>query len=766
MQEKIQLTAVNTSMKKTFQKDSKILDVNNCADEAWQRIAPFWPVKNLIAANPLQGLENLAFEEALEKSAAYFQQAQLPEQMSNINRETIKWCQAFFDEGQATIGMPLRNLGLYQAWRKLIVFDKAINNLQSAHNEWLRNLPVSPQQAIIEALKKLKITTTKTTEFFILMLTTLPGWASYIKYRMEWNPDENSHLYPVTKFDYLAIRIVMAVILWPEAEKIFIWHANAKNHTSVVESYLQKIKNYEKNYQKHLLKFMSEQASALKEKTAQSDAQFVFCIDVRSEPFRRALEAQGNYQTFGFAGFFGIPVKIHNEFSGHSYNSCPVLLKPKHVVKEKMVCSSVDLLKDQARKENLNIIKRFYQSLKYTFTTPFVLVEALGFWSGLWMMLQTIMPRQSQIWKQQLLDQIRPPISIAPLLEHVDTINGIAFETQCDYAENVLRIIDLTESFANIVVFCGHGAETQNNAYASALDCGACGGNQGMGNARILTTILNDNKVKFELAKRGIKIPEKTKFIAAQHNTTTDEMILSYDEKCDLDIGRKLQKIKEDLTVAREINNRWRCEKMGLLHKNKSKNFFINYAKKRSNDWAQTRPEWGLARNAAFIIAPRSLTKNINLEGRCFLHSYNWEKDKAGASLKIILTAPMVVAQWINSQYLFSLLDNVAYGSGSKVTHNITGKIGVMQGNASDLMHGLPLQSIFINDNEPYHEPLRLMTVVYAPINLLDSIVSQEPVLQKLFGNGWVRLVCLEPSTNQLYFLNRNLIWEMTANKK
>jgi uncharacterized protein YbcC (UPF0753/DUF2309 family) len=154
------------------------------------------------------------------------------------------------------------------------------------------------------------------------------------------------------------------------------------------------------------------------------------------------------------------------------------------------------------------------------------------------------------------------------------------------------------------------------------------------------------------------------------------------------------------------------------------------------------------------------LTQSINLDGRAFLHSYNWQEDQEGNSLTTILTAPMIVAQWINNQYLFSLIDNVAYGSGSKITHNITGKIGIMQGNGSDLMHGLPLQSLYSSDTKAYHEPLRLITIVYAPRTMVSAIISAQPILQKLFRNGWLTIACIEPEGSATYYLQRDLIWE------
>ncbi|NBO19680.1 MAG: DUF2309 family protein, partial [Proteobacteria bacterium] len=184
----------------------------------------------------------------------------------------------------------------------------------------------------------------------------------------------------------------------------------------------------------------------------------------------------------------------------------------------------------------------------------------------------------------------------------------------------------------------------------------------------------------------------------------------------------------------------------------------VGLAERNYIDWAQVRPEWGLARNAAFIAAPRSLTAGLDLDGRCFLHSYDWRTDPEGAHLTTILTAPMVVAQWINGQYLFSTLDNVAYGAGSKVTMNITGKVGIMQGNGSDLMHGLALQSVFASDHAPYHEPQRLLMVVHAPRELLGRIVAQQEVLRKLFGNGWVQLACIDPESKP-WLMARDFSW-------
>jgi uncharacterized protein len=690
--------------------------VKDIIKESWRIIAPFWPLKSLIAVNPLQGLEDLSFEDALTKASSYFEIKELPKAMEEVNLQTIKWLQVFFDSGQATISMPMRKMGLYNAWRKLAEFDQKLKGIEK--------LPISPKEVIQSCFKLLKIEQEDQQKLLTLLLTTLPGWAAHIKYCTDWN---DANQYPVSQEDYLAVRIAITYLLWPEAKELLQWHQlTEKNKVPILE-----IEANEKEYRLPLLKQLSPQNSA---KTNEPSAQLVFCIDVRSEAFRRALEKVGNYKTFGFAGFFGLPVAIKNAVTGDSYASCPVLLKPKHLVTESPNCSH----KEHNKYHLSNNFKLLYQSLKYNFTTAFALVETLGILSGIWMFMRSFVPSIAY----KINKSIRADNNSTPSLDN------ISFSDQCSYAESALRMIGLTQNFAPLVVLCGHGSSTENNAFATALDCGACGGRHGASNARILATILNDIKVREILAQKQIIIPSETTFIAAEHNTTNDEVSLYNCKNID-----GIDRLNIDLKIARDINSEFRCNQMNVEGGSKQ-------TKLRSIDWSQARPEWGLARNAAFIIAPRSLTKNIDLEGRCFLHSYDYTQDADGTSLNLILTAPMVVAQWINAQYLFSSLNNVAYGAGSKITKNITGKIGIMQGNASDLMTGLPMQSVNISDTKAYHEIQRLMTVVYAPRLIIDKIIDSQDILKKLFRNGWGTLYCIDPNDNQIYFLKRDMKWE------
>jgi uncharacterized protein len=724
-------------------------DIDILINESWKTIAPFWPLKNLIAVNPLQGFEDLPIEKAMLEGATLFEQDELPIPMACINRQTIKWMQAFFDEGQATIPMPLRTEGLYTAWKKLVLFDEQIHKNCTEKKYWLSKLSCSPKKSILECLFKLKIPTSDQSLFLTLMLCTLPGWASHIKYRTNWTAGETAHAHPVTATDYLAIRLILACLLWEEAGDLVTWYKKNKDQQIKKGTPILEIKKTEAEYLKPLLNKLAMQR--ITERT-KPDAQLIFCIDVRSEPFRRAIESVGEYETFGFAGFFGLPVRIKNSTTKEVYTSCPVLIQPKHTVNELPSHSNQACNRDYKRYLNLKTIKSLYQSLKYNITTSFALVELLGFAAGFWMALRTILPIASMKTRNYINNKIRPAIDVSPCLE------DISFTEQCLYAETALRAIGLTNHFSSLIVFCGHGSATQNNAYATALDCGACGGRHGSSNARILAKILNTKKIREALQSKGINIPKTTYFMAAKHNTTTDIVEMYAVDKDAIPCSKLIQKLKNDLKKAGEVNCSQRAAKMGFIGNVKNS---TQHTKQRSIDWAQVRPEWGLAQNASFIVAPRKISKSINLEGRAFLHSYDYHQDPDGTILTLILTAPMVVAQWINSQYLFSTLDNVAYGSGSKITKNITGKIGIMQGNASDLMNGLPLQSVCKSDTEAYHSPVRLMTIVYAPCDLIDKVIKRQPVLQKLFGNGWVMLSAIDPKkTNSYFILNRDLSWK------
>lgn len=717
----------NTSPMKTKEVN---IDIDVLMHQAAKKIVPVWPLKTFIACNPLQGFEDESFEKAMEKAFAISQRNYSSEQEMVVNREMIKWLSSFLDTGQASIHAPNRDKGFYAYFCCLSPYDKYLHQGRFDSKTYLKSLPQSPQEAILFCLKSFQIPFDSYVDFLEQNLVYLPGWSGYVKWLSLWDHTHAfTNHYPIDLTAYMAVRLIITYLLWPQIslEKISLL-AQPKM--------LHQLKQHERVYANNLLKAISENLHHDFLEKPKANVQMVFCIDVRSEPFRRQLESLGSYETIGFAGFFGLPVRIYDEDHLHFDDCCPVLLKPRFSIYQELYTS---IKQKYVRKRRQSLLRSFlnaYQQLKYNYATPFQLADAMGPWSGLWMVLKNFFPKQLSVFLSKILEKWIPSENLQ--LE----ISGISEKEQIEYAEVILKLMGLTQDFGKLVVFCGHRSTSTNNPYASALDCGACGGNKGENNPKILAQILNQPNVRQQLKQKGINIPVETYFISAVHDTTTDE--------CQLSMGASvghaylIDQLKVDLEIARQNNLIYRSQHFDTSSKDFSK---------KSLNWAEVRPEWGLARNASFIVGPRALTQSVDCDGRCFLHSYDWQIDETGQLLETILTAPMVVAQWINHQYLFSTLDNIAYGSGSKITHNVVGKIGVMQGNASDLMHGLALQSVFQADNKPFHQPMRLLTIVFAPRQRVMDIILKNAVLQKLFFNEWVHLVVIEPQEQCFYRL-------------
>ena len=293
----------------------------------------------------------------------------------------------------------------------------------------------------------------------------------------------------------------------------------------------------------------------------------------------------------------------------------------------------------------------------------------------------------------------------------------------------------LSESFARLVVLCGHRSEVTNNPLQASLDCGACGGHSGEANARFAALLLNQEFIRRELVERGIKIPSDTFFTAAVHQTTSDELEFPDADQTPFSHAQDLARFQELCRRAGELTSLERGARLQLGSREE--------ILRRAQDWSEVRPEWGLAGNAAFIAGPRDLTRESDLAGRAFLHDYDWRRDEQGRVLELILTAPLIVASWINLQYYASAVDNRRYGSGCKTIHNVVGKFGILSGVESDLQTGLPWQSVAVG-RQLQHQPLRLQAVIAAPREMIDRVVAKHQHLRELLSGEWIHLLSIE----------------------
>lgn len=311
---------------------------------------------------------------------------------------------------------------------------------------------------------------------------------------------------------------------------------------------------------------------------------------------------------------------------------------------------------------------------------------------------------------------------------------GLTGDQKAQTAAAVLRAMSLAEGHARLVLLVGHGAQVTNNPHESAYHCGACSGQTGEVSSRLLASLLNDPETRAGLPAHGLSLPDDTLFVAGLHDTVTDEITLYRDTPAP-GHAADLAQVAGWLQAA---GRQARAERALRLPGATGPNLI-----RRATDWAEVRPEWGLAGCAAFIAAPRAATVGRDLQGRAFLHSYDWTADQGFATLELILTAPVVVASWISLQYYGSTVAPGLFGGGNKLIHNVVGGIGVVEGNGGLLRPGLPIQTVH-DGTRPAHEALRLSVLVEAPTTAMSDILARHDGVRQLFDNGWLHLFALK----------------------
>jgi uncharacterized protein YbcC (UPF0753/DUF2309 family) len=666
---------------------------------------------------------------------------------------------------------------------------------------------IDPLDSIYDSLKALGITQEEWGSFFPATLLSLRGWAGMIR-QLEVRPDRVHIAAPVgTLTEFLAVRLILerfalAHVAREELDyhgplndlreaawsrvirrkspsrvqrahlvfqlaQLLGWtpstlHGLSSNQWASLIGEIEAFGGVERRRIFHLayerrLRIRTLDAIAIhsaKTPPPQSTAKFqaVFCIDAREESFRRHLEEVcPEVATYGAPGFFGVAMYYRGVADAHYQALCPIVVKPQHWVVEDVAYSLEEShrRRQSARKALGSAKHRIHRGSLGVLSG--VATSICGSLLCLPLVARVLFPRLAAKMREHAEAFVEPPTITRLVIERAagapgpegDNI-GFTVTEMADRGEKMLRDIGAISSFSRLFFFFGHASHCLNNPHKSAYDCGACTGPGGPG-ARALAMMLNDPRVREILVGRGITIPKDTYFIAGVHNTAKD--VCSF---YDLDLLPKSH--LKDFEAARDVlemtclrNAHERCRRFDSAPLNIPLEAAHRHVIGRSEDLAQVRPEFGNATNALCFVGRRDRIRGLFLDRRAFQHSYDPTQDDAEFSKLARILAPVVpVCQGINLTYFYSSIDNRSWGAGTKLPHNVTSLLGVMDGAGGDLRQGLPWQSVEI------HEPVRLLFVIETTRAAITKIMDENPVVGRILKNGWSQLAILDPHSNEL----------------
>jgi uncharacterized protein YbcC (UPF0753/DUF2309 family) len=679
------------------------------------------------------------------------------------------WAACYFDAGQLMWSSIDKAHSVYASWREEAGWDRTPEVFGlTGFRRAIEALPREPLETARLALERLGIPNAARELYLHRLLMRVGGWSAYAA-RLVWE-DALQQRPNDTLIEFLCVLLGWELAIYETTAHRGIkkpWQIAVEQLTRMtVEPVLDRTDTdtlilqeaLDRGAQRRVVEAFNGRSASAAKPAARPAAQAAFCIDVRSEVFRRHLEACApQIETIGFAGFFAffvnyVPVGTETENA-----QFPVLLTGTHRVCETLP-NPADNEKLLAHRRLVKQVRRAWWWFKmgaiscFSFVGPVGLMYLPKLFSDSFGWTRPVPHPQHDAMGQWEHSPRRPVLDPGQHGGHAD---GMPLADRINAAEFALRAMFLTENFAPFVLIVGHGSTVVNNAHWTGLDCGACGGHTGEANARVAAAVFNDPAVRAGLATRGIVIPQDTVFLACQHDTTTDQIAIYNRADVAAASAAALASLERQLAQAGKLTRAERARRLPGAQAGDIDDAIVW----RSKDWAELRPEWGLAGCSVFVVAPREHSAGLDLGGRAFLHSYVWRKDEGFGVLELIMTAPMVVASWISLQYYASTVDNRVFGAGNKTLHNVVGRVGVYEGNGGDLRAGLPWQSV--HDGERYqHEPLRLSVVIEAPIDAMNDVLRKHDMVRALCDNAWVQLLAMDDAGRITHRYRRDLTWD------
>src|SRR6185437_10173978 len=722
----------------------------------------------------------------------------------------IRLCSVFLDQGTAYWSMPNREKGFYECVRALFLcrggmFPRYLVGLDDEFGKQ-ECLSFSASDAVLDYLDSQSFREAEWPEIVKAELLALPGWAG-LMHRLEKDPSLAPHkTLPCSLMGLLAVRLTMSRVAQRrgaaetvsqesplktqekrrlsrsariyDAARVLRLSAGEINRLSESEwsALVNEVKAfnglerrrilhlaYERWHEREILRGLASHRKyrGLFDRRGRPAAQIFFCLDEREESMRRAVEeADARIETFGAAGYFGVAVDYKGIDDPHGAALCPVVIKPEHAVVEQPKPEDRTLLESRRwRRRILGLLMRNSLVSSKTLLRGWLSTSALGLLSAVPLIGHLLAPRRYALLRDWLNREFLPePRTELTLMRNTKEsqsavtglLTGFTPQEKTERVASVLRPAGLVRGFARLVVILGHGSTSLNNPHESAHDCGACGGRRGGPNARLFAAMANRPEVRERLREKGIDIPKDTWFIGGYHDSCSDDVELFDLDAIPATHQPDLESICKSLDQARAHNALERARRFESSPQNADAVQALRHVEERSEHLAQPRPEYGHCTNSVCIIGRRSLTRGLFLDRRAFLVSYDASQDSDDHSLSSLLNAAVPVCAGISLEYYFSFVDNDRYGCGTKLPHNVTGLVGVMNGHASDLRTGLPWQMVEI------HEPVRILFVIETMPGRLENAIHASASLMQLVQNRWIRVATIDPESGRVHVRKDN----------